>query len=332
MQKFIGLAVLVTATLFVFGVLWDSPVHSAQGKIVRDYIAIVNGKKISKEKYEREFANLKRRIAASGRRLTPIQELELKKNLLESLINRELLYQQSQKVGITVGQEQIEKQLVAVKKHYPDDATFKKALEKAHYTESGIKDQLRRAIAIEKFIDQELKSKIQITDKDVRDYYDNHKDLFRRPAQIRASHILVKLGPNPTKEEKEKALKKIKKIQERLKKGDNFAELAKKYSEGPSAKKGGDLGYFSRGQMVKPFEDAAFALDKGQVSDVVQTVFGYHLIKVTDKRPETTLPFEKVKDRLKQYLVEQKLQKMVRNYAENLKKKAKVERFASDLP
>ena len=332
MQKIIRLAILVTAVLFVFGALSNGPVHSAQGKVVRDYVAIVNGKKISKEKYEREFASLKSRFAASGRRLTPIQELELKKNLLESLISRELLYQESQKRGITVGQEQVEKQLVAVKKHYPDDDAFKKALKKAHYTESGVKDQLRRAIAIDKFIEQELKSKIQITDKDVRDYYDSHKDLFRRPAQIRASHILIKLGPNPTKEEKEKALKKIKEIQQKVKKGGDFAELAKKYSEGPSAKRGGDLGYFSRGQMVKPFEDAAFSLDKGQVSDVVQTVFGYHLIKVTDKRPETTLPFEKIKDRLKQYLVEQKLQKMVKDYAENLKKKAKIERFVSDLP
>ena len=321
-----------TFACFTIAVLWGTVGHAAQDKVVRDYVAIVNGKKITKEKYDRELASLKNRFKASGRRLTALQELELKKNLLESLINRELLYQESQKRGITIDEAQIQKQFEAVKKHYPDDATFKKALEKAHYTESGIRSQLKRAIAIEKFIDQELKSKIQLTDKDVRDYYDSHQDLFRGPAQIRASHILVKLSANPTKEEKQKAMNKIKDIQQKIKNGADFAELAKKYSDGPSAKRGGDLGYFSKGQMVKPFEEAAFALDKGQVSDVVETIFGYHLIKVTDKKPETTLPFEEIKDQLKQYLIDQKLQKMVKDYAENLKKKAKVERYIANLP
>ncbi|RLB27217.1 MAG: peptidylprolyl isomerase [Deltaproteobacteria bacterium] len=323
---------LFTFVCFFIAILWGTVSHAAQDKIIRDYVAMVNGKKISKEKYERELVSLKNRYEASGRHLTALQEIELQKNLLESLINRELLYQESQKRGIKVDEAQIQKQFEAVKKHYPDEATFKKALEMAHYTESGVRSQLKRAIAIDRFIEQELKSKMQISDKEVRDFYDSHSDLFRRPSQVRASHILVKLSANPTKEEKDRAMKKVKEIQEKIRNGADFAELAKKYSDGPSAKRGGDLGYFSKGQMVKPFEDAAFALDKGQVSDVVQTIFGYHLIKVTDKRPETSMPFEEVKDRLKNYLVDQKLKKMVQDYAENLKKKAKVERFLPNLP
>jgi len=317
---------------FTISLLWCAIAFCGQDKISRDYVAIVNGQKISKHKYERELASLRNRLKASGRELTALQELELRKNLLENLINRELLYQESVKKGINVDKAQVEMQLKQVKRHYPDEATYKKALERAHYSEAAVRLQLRRAIAIEKLIDQELRSKIQLTDRDAREYYDSHLDLFRRPPQIRASHILVKLSANPSKEEKEKALKKAKEIQKKIKQGADFAEMAKKYSDGPSAKRGGDLGYFSRGQMVKPFEDAAFAMDKGQVSDIVETAFGYHIIKVTDKRPEATIAFQEIKARLKKYLVDQKLQKMIRDYAEKLKGKAKIERFIKELP
>ena len=332
MPKHVKLVVTVTFMLFGLIPLWVNMGHATQDKVIRDYVAMVNGKKISKDKYERELAGLENRFKASGRTLNPLQKMELKKNLLESLINRELLYQESQKRGITVDEAEVEKQFQAVKKHYPNDDTFKQALQRANYTESGVRSQLKRAIAIERFIDQELKSKIKITNKEVKDYYDSHPDLFRRPAQIRASHILVKLSANPTKEEKEKALKEIKEIKEKIRSGEDFGDLAKKYSDGPSAKRGGDLGFFSKGQMVKPFEDAAFALNVGQVSDVVETVFGYHLIKVTEKRPDTIMKFTEIKDRLKNYLVDQRLQSEVRQCAEVLKKKAKVERFLTDLP
>ncbi|HDM10353.1 MAG: peptidylprolyl isomerase [Deltaproteobacteria bacterium] len=332
MPKHVKLVVTVTFILFALISLWVNMGHAAQDKVIRDYVAMVNGKKISKDKYERELASLENRFKASGRTLNPLQKMELKKNLLESLINRELLYQESQKRGITVDEAEVEKQFQAVKKQYANDDTFKQALQRANYTESGVRSQLKRAIAIERFIDQELKSKIKITDKEVKDYYDSHPDLFRRPAQIRASHILVKLSANPTKEEKEKALKEINEIKEKIRSGEDFGDLAKKYSDGPSAKRGGDLGFFSKGQMVKPFEDAAFALNVGQVSDVVETVFGYHLIKVTEKRPDTIMKFAEIKDRLKNYLVDQRLQSEVRQYTEGLKKKAKVERFLTDLP
>ncbi|RLB13356.1 MAG: peptidylprolyl isomerase [Deltaproteobacteria bacterium] len=332
MPKHLKLAVLFMSLIFSFPLLFCTQGYPAQDKVVRDYVATVNGKKISKQKYERELSSLRNRFRASGRQLTPLQEVELKKNLLESLINRELLYQESVKRGIKVDEKAVERQLAEVKKRYPTEAAFKEALKRAHYSEADIKYQLKRAIAIEQFINEELRSHIHITDKNAREFYDSHPDLFRRPEQVRASHILIKVGLNPTKEEKQKAMKKIKEIQEKLKKGKDFAELAQAFSDAPSASRGGDLGYFSRGQMVKSFEEAAFALNIGQVSDPVETPFGYHLIKVTDKRPETKMAFAEIKDRLKPYLVDQELREKVRVYAENLKKKAKIERFLPDMP
>ena len=151
--------------------------------------------------------------------------------------------------------------------------------------------------------------------------------MFKQPGQIHASHILVKVEPTAAKKEKAKARKRIQKIEKKLKKGEDFGVLAKKYSEGPSATKGGDLGFFGRGQMVKPFEEAAFALSPGKVSGIVETKFGYHLIKVTDKKPATAIAFDKVKDKLKNDLKQKSIREKVDKYVKQLKDKAKVERF-----
>ncbi len=148
---------------------------------------------------------------------------ELKKNILESLIEREVLYQQSQKAGIQITDKKVDDQLAGIKKRFH---------------------------------------------------------------QVKASHILIKVDAKTDEAKKTEARKKIEEVQQKLKDGGDFAALAKEYSEGPSNVKGGDLGYFGRGQMAKPFEDAAFALTPNEVSDVVETRFGYHLIKVYDNETE----------------------------------------------
>jgi len=144
---------------------------------------------------------------------------------------------------------------------------------------------------------------------------------------VRASHILIKVEPKAKESEKEDALKKIKEVQEKQKKGGDFAKLAKEYSQGPSNVKGGDLGFFKRGQMVPAFEEVAFKLKPGEVSEIVNTRFGYHLIKVVDKKPESTVPFEEIKERIGQYLKQQKVQKEVKQLVEKLRKEGKVETF-----
>ena len=130
--------------------------------------------------------------------------------------------------------------------------------------------------------------------------------------------------------EKDAAKKKIEKVLVLAKEGKDFAELAKEYSEGPSKDNGGDLGYFPRGAMVKAFEDAAFALDEGEISDVVETQFGYHIIKLTGKKAQRNVPFEEVKDRLKHSLLQQKIKTEIRNWINNLKANANIEIMNQD--
>jgi peptidyl-prolyl cis-trans isomerase C len=151
--------------------------------------------------------------------------------------------------------------------------------------------------------------------------------MFKRPEEIRASHILIKVDPKSDESQKADSYKKISEIQVKVQQGGDFAALAKEFSQGPSNVKGGDLGFFKRGQMAKPFEEAAFALAPGEVSGIVETRFGYHLIKVFEKNPETISEYGAVKDRLKQSLEQKEVQKQMEVYLEGLKSKGKVERF-----
>jgi peptidyl-prolyl cis-trans isomerase D len=141
-------------------------------------------------------------------------------------------------------------------------------------------------------------SQVKISEGQIKDYYEEYLDTFKEKKQVRARHILFKVPENASKEEEEKVKQKALEVLKKAKAGQNFAELAKKYSEGPTAKDGGDLGYFSENQMVKPFEEAAFKLKKGEVSDLVRTSFGYHIIKVEDIKEARTKSLEEVKGQI----------------------------------
>jgi len=143
-----------------------------------------------------------------------------------------------------------------------------------------------------------FKDQVKVSDEQSLEYYEDNIDTFKEKKQVKARHVLFKLAENASAEEEAKVRQKAEDVLKKAKAGENFAELAKKHSEGPTAKDGGDLGYFSENQMVKPFEEAAFKLNKGEVSDLVRTSFGYHIIKVEDVKEARTKPFEEVKGQI----------------------------------
>ncbi len=144
-----------------------------------------------------------------------------------------------------------------------------------------------------------------LTDDEIKDYYQKNITRYLIPEERRARHILLKSGPGDADEQVAEKRKKAEEILAKIKKGEDFAELAKKHSEDTSAKKGGDLGFFSRGQMVKPFEDAVFSLQQGEVSDIVNTSFGFHLIKLEEITPASTRPLDKVRKGIENQLVKE---------------------------
>ena len=289
-----------------------------------DKIAVVNGAVITRSVFNRAVNFAKQRALQMGK---PIDDAQLEKEVLKQLVGSDLLYQESKKEGIKVDQKAVDERLEQWKKRFPNEEEYKKALSNLNLSLPQMKEDIKRGMTIEKLIVTRFVDKTTVPENEIKAYYESHSNLFKQPEQVRASHILIKIEPKANESEKEDALKKIREVQEKQIKGDDFAKLAKKYSQGPSNAKGGDLGFFKRGQMVPAFEEVAFKLKPGEVSDIVKTRFGYHLIKVVDKKPESTVPYEEIKERIGQYLKQEKVQKEVKQLVDKLRKEAKVETF-----
>jgi peptidyl-prolyl cis-trans isomerase C len=215
----------------------------------------------------------------------------------------------------------------AIKQRFSSEDEFKKAISNMNLTEATLKAQIKQRLAIKKLIDKKIADKIVVTAVESKQYYTANQQLFKQTGEVRASHILIKLDPAADDAKKAEAQTKIKMIQQKLRNGEDFAELAKTSSEGPSSVNGGDLGFFKRGQMVKPFEDAAFALKPNEISEIVQTRFGYHIIKVVEKKPDGTIGYEVIKKRLEEHLKQKKVQEEVGLYLIELRKSAKIEKL-----
>jgi peptidyl-prolyl cis-trans isomerase C len=313
-------AVLVAILAFV-------PAIAQETQSTNKNAAMVNGVGISMEQYNKELNIQLDRVTRQGQQVSDEQMAKLKNNILDNLIEREILYQQSQKDGIQITDQKVDDQLASIKKRFPSETEYKNALDKMNLTEDQVKSQIKRGLSIRELIDQKITSKVVVTDEESKAYYDKNPQMFKQPAQIKASHILIKVDAKANETKKAEARKKIEEVQQKLKDGGDFATLAKEYSEGPSNAKGGDLGYFRRGQMVKPYEDAAMALKPNEVSDIVETRFGYHLIKVYDSKPEETLAYADVKDKIAQRMKQEKVEKEAVQYVDQLKKDAKLEKF-----
>jgi peptidyl-prolyl cis-trans isomerase C len=317
---FIVLAALALASIFSLIVAAEK--DSSQGKV-----AVVNGSVITRAEFDREVRAAQQRLSMMGKSPTDSQMQAIEKETLERFIERELLYQESQKRGIKVDEAALDAKF---KKQFPDEAAFKKILSNMNMTEADLKMQFIKGMAIRQFIDKEFMQKATVTDKETKEYYDSQLDSFKQPEQVRASHVLIKVDPPADESRKAQARKTLEEIQKKLKKGEGFAASAKESSQCPSSAKGGDLGYFGRGKMVRPFEEAAFSLQPGEISDIVETKFGYHLIKVVDKKSESTMPYKDVKGKIEQRLKREKGQKELSSYVSKLKEKAKVERFLKE--
>lgn len=326
MFKPISRAVTLVFTFSLIA-LFTLPAAGQQPTPAPENVATVNGTPITKKTYDQEYQMILSQMQQRGRKIEDSQLDAFKKDVLDQVIGSELLYQESKQKGIDISEEKLNKQFSDIKAKFPSDAEFKKGLADMGMTENEMRAKIKKSMALQELITKYVSKDVATTDDEAKKFYDERAELFQSPETVKASHILIKSSPDAPKPEKDAALKKIKEIQKKVKKGEDFAELAKKNSECPSAQNGGNLDFFGRGQMVKPFEDAAFALKPGQVSDVVETQFGYHLIKVTDKKAAGKVPFDTAKGRIKEHLTMNKTRDKVEQHIDMLKGKAKIEKF-----
>lgn len=282
-------------------------------------VARVNGIDIPSAELERAIRNLEANV---GQQVPAERRSEIYRGILDQLIDQRLLELEAAARNIKATDAEIAAGIDQMKKQAPSAEAFAKALASRKLTEADLRAEARQRLSVDKLLTAEIEPKAAVTEADIADFYKKNPQFFMQPEAVRASHILLKAD---TPEAKTAAKAKAEDLLKQIKGGADFAALAKQHSNDGSAASGGDLGFFPRGQMVKPFEDAAFALKPGEVSNVVESEFGYHIIKSGEHRDARTVPLAEVSDRIAQALRQQKQQQLAQEFVQSLKTKAKVE-------
>ena len=248
---------------------------------------------------------------------------------LQQSIVRELLAQEAVRRKITADDARVEQAYNDARVRFKDDKAWAAMLQGMGMDPQGFRNELRVYHTIQTLLSQvAAEVPAQTTDQEAQAFYDGHPAAFEAGERVKASHILIRTPQGATPAQKEQARKKAEALLQRVRGREDFAAVAREASEDPgSAANGGDLGTFGRGQMVPPFEQAAFALKPGEVSAIVETPFGFHIIKVAQQIPARKLAFPEVKERLKAEMVAQKRQQAQQSFVNALRAKAKIETF-----
>jgi peptidyl-prolyl cis-trans isomerase C len=289
----------------------------------QETVARVNGVAISALELMR--AN---KVMLSGQRgsaLSADQQKEFEKQALNQLISAELLYQAAQKLEIKDIEKQIDDKLAQGKAKFQNEQDFAKAMKELEMDEKTLRDYTRRDLLITSFIEKTIVPKVTVSEEDSRKFYTDNPDKFTKAEAVKASHILLGVDQKASAEDKKTAREKAEKLRKELLGGADFAAMAKTNSTCPSNQQGGDLGFFGKGQMVPAFETAAFALKPGEISDVVETQFGYHIIKLTEKKPAEKVDFKEARPRIDEFLKNQKVGAAVNDFLTEARKTAKIE-------
>ena len=308
-----------------------------------DLVAKISDEKITKADIQAEFKPVIAMMKENGQLNTIPAEMwktEVKKRV-NDMIASKLLLNLAEADGYKPDTARAEEEFKKITAQMPPEQ-LADTLAKQGMTVEAVKGRIAIGLAIQKWIEDKVAVNIKVSDEDAEKFYNENQTRFKKPETVRASHILIKIDeidPDKAKgmtdeqkktasdELKQQALKKAQDILAKLKQGEDFAKLATENSACPSKEKGGDLGAFAKGQMTPEFEKSAFSLKPGEISDVVETEFGYHIIKTTEKNDAGITPFKDVKGILVEGLKKQKISQIILEKIESEKKNKNVEIF-----
>ena len=284
-------------------------------------IAKVNGDEIKRAEFESTIQNVERR---EGRPVPPDQRDRDVPGMLDDLISIRLLKQEVARRQLTVTDAEMAEAIRQVRGQL-NDAAFKQALASQNMTLEKFRDETRTQVLVSKVLEQEVGSKIAITPARSAASTRRTRTRFKQPETVHASHVLITVPEAADRATKAAARAKAESVLKQARAGADFAKLARTYSDDASKQRGGDLGFFPKGQMVPAFEAAAFALGPNQISDLVESPFGFHVIKVIEKRPAQTVPFAEVAPRIEQFLKQEQQQEKTKAFVAQLRANGKVE-------
>lgn len=288
-----------------------------------DVLARVNGETIGKAEFEEAIRAIEGR---AGRPVPPEKRDEVYRDLLDQLVGFHLLTQESKARKIAVADSEIDGQIGRIRQQFPTEEAFKQALAEQKVTLEKLRDEARTRMSVSKVVEAEVAPKVSVQPTDISSFYEQNKERFKEPESVRASHILIRAPENADEAATNKARAEADDVLKQARGGTDFAKLASEHSQDPgSATKGGELSFFTKGQMVPEFEAAAFALKAGELSGVVKTQFGFHIIKLHERRAERIVPLTEAQEQISQYLSQQQRQEKTDAFVDQLRAKAKIE-------
>lgn len=304
----------------------------AEAALSGKVVAKIGGKSITMQDVQRQEAMLMQQLQgyADSAQIAGMKAT-IQKQAFDNALNRILLEGALAKAGTKADTKTIDERMDTFRKNFVSDEAYNADLAKRGMTADQFRREIEIGILAEELFNKRTASIKPVSEQDARAFYENNEERFVQPERVKASHILLTVNQNDSDTTRAQRKAEAQRILGELKKGADFAEMARKFSDCPSKQQGGDLGYFERGRMVPEFEKAAFGLKTGQMSGVVETQFGYHIIKAVEHAAASTAPFDQAKQNIMQYLTEQQKQQALTTYFDSLRGASNIQIIDSSI-
>jgi len=319
MKKITGILVLLVTMV--------SGTANAQSIYPGDAVRI-NGETISYQRFQSFYVEYRDSkgvaIGARGDQLDLLKKL--RREAMDLLIEQMLVAQQAEKAGVQADAATVDEAFAELRSVFDDDATFEMKLKEDGFTQESLRRHLGRMMAAQQYLDGIRENSSEVTEQDLKRYYEDNTQRLTLPEQVRVRHILITWKPLGKQDDRAFIRESMQPILKRARAGEDFAALARELSDDYATKQmGGDTGFFHRGQMAPAFEEAAFALEPGEISDVVETSFGVHIIKLEQRQEQELLAYDDIHDQLRDHVRQEKAEAAVRAEIDRLQAAADIE-------
>ena len=288
-----------------------------------DIVARVHTRSITREELERAVRSAE---IQAGQALPTQFRDQVYRSVLDRLVSFHVLVMESETRSISVDDTTVEARIETIRSSFPSEDAFETQLDSWNTTLETLRDETRRDLLVERVLESEVLSGLEVDAEVVREFYEQHADQFTEGGGVHARHILVGMSPDATDSDKAEARERADTLRRDVEAGADFAEVARTHSEDPgSAANGGDLGAVVRGQTVPQFETALFALEPGDLSDVVETPFGFHVIQMVERQEERIVPFAEASAPIREFLLQQEQQARTTAFIAELRARHEIE-------
>lgn len=288
--------------------------------------ATVQGNQISETKLKKSIDYyLEKKGSAAAAIQDPNLYKKIRKEVLDVLISQQLLWTAAQKDSILTNDEEVERAFDKYQAQFENTEQFDTKLTESGFNEDSFRENLKQQLSAKKWLQEKVIDTITVSESEIHDFYQKDSSKFIEPEKARTRHILTKISPEASEEEMNAAMNRMIEIKQELDSGADFIALAIQKSQDPSAENGGDLGYFERGRLVKSYDDIAFNLAPGEVSEIFPSSFGLHIVKLVDKKPEIIHSENDMKDRIAAHILKNKAGVAVEKTITRLKQAANIE-------